>query len=148
MKQVLGADYARLQPLLLATDISAQALRTALAAVYPADRLEQLPPELRHDYFQRGPEPATWQVAEEIRREVVFRRHNLMNATFPFKQAFDAVFCRNVMIYFDKPTRDGLIARFHQHTVPGGYLFIGHSETLGRDGALYQYVMPAAYRRK
>ena len=79
---------------------------------------------------------------------MVFRRHNLMDGTFPFKTPFDAVFCRNVMIDFDKPTRDALIARFHRHTIAGGYLYIGHSETLGRDGTLYDYMLPAAYRRR
>jgi chemotaxis protein methyltransferase CheR len=79
---------------------------------------------------------------------VQFRRHNLMNATFPFKKPFDTVFCRNVMIYFDKPTRDGLVSRFHRHTVPGGYLLIGHSETLGQTNEQYGYVMPACYRKR
>jgi chemotaxis protein methyltransferase CheR len=147
MKDTLGRDYAALEPLLLATDLSATALSTAMGAVYHEERLLQMPDRLRRPYFRKGPEAETWQVTDEIRREVVFRRHNLMNTTYPFKHAFDAVFCRNVMIYFDKPTRDALVARFHKHTVPGGHLFIGHSETLGRDGALWEYVMPAAYRR-
>jgi len=148
MQEVLGADHDRLSPVLLATDISQVALRTAMAAVYADERLQQMPRDLMRKYLRKGPQPGTWQIAEEIRRRVIFRRHNLMNATFPFKNAFDAVFCRNVMIYFDRPTRDALIERFHRHTVPGGYLYIGHSETLGRDGALYDYVLPAAYRRK
>ncbi len=148
MKEVLGAEFSAFRPLMLATDISAAALRTAMNGVYSDERLRQLPPALRNKYFRRGAQPQTWQVADEIRREVVFRRHNLMASSFPFKKPFDAVFCRNVMIYFDKPTRDALIARFHRHTAAGGYLYIGHSETLGRDGALYEYVLPAAYRRK
>ena len=148
MKETYGADYAGLKPLLLATDISATALSTAMNGVYSEERLQQMPPALRSKYFRKGPQAGTWQVVDEIRREVVYRRHNLMNTTFPFKKAFDAVFCRNVMIYFDRPTRDALVQRFHRHTTPGGYLFIGHSETLGRDGALYEYVLPAAYRRK
>jgi chemotaxis protein methyltransferase CheR len=148
MKQVLGADYRTLKPLMLATDISAVALRTAMRGVYNDDRLKQMPPGLRNKYFARGTDRQSWQVVDEVRCEVVYRRHNLMESTFPFRNPFDAVFCRNVMIYFDKPTRDALVARFHRHTVAGGYLYIGHSETLGRDGSLYEYVMPAAYRRK
>jgi len=148
MKEAWGTDYRSFAPVLLATDISQVALRTAMAAVYPEERLQQMPDTLRRKYLRKGPQPGTWQITDDIRGEVVFRRHNLMNTTFPFKHAFDAVFCRNVMIYFDRPTRDALIARFHRHTVPGGYLYIGHSETLGRDGALYDYVLPAAYRRK
>ena len=69
-----------------------------------------------------------------------------MNERFPFKRPFDVIFCRNVMIYFDRPTRDALVRRLWEFTVPGGYLFIGHSESLGREG-LYEYVKPAVYRR-
>jgi len=148
MMETLGSDYHAFKPLMLATDISANALRIAMAGVYSDERLRQLPPGLRNKYFRRGQEAGTWQVVETVRDQVVFRRHNLMDGTFPFKTPFDAVFCRNVMIYFDKPTRDALIARFHRHTIAGGYLYIGHSETLGRDGTLYDYVMPAAYRRR
>jgi chemotaxis protein methyltransferase CheR len=148
MKETWGAQYDRLAPLLLATDISATALRTAMGGVYSQERLDRMPAALRNKHFTRGPEPDTWRVSEAIRQQVVFRRHNLMNQTFPFKKAFDCIFCRNVMIYFDKPTRDGLVSRFHRHTVPGGYLFIGHSETLGHDSTHYQYVLPAGYRRR
>jgi chemotaxis protein methyltransferase CheR len=148
MREVLGNEYDRFAPVLLATDISQVALRTAMAAVYPEERLEQMPRGLLRKYLRKGPRPQTWQIGEEIRRQVIFRRHNLMNGSFPFKHPFDAVFCRNVMIYFDRPTRDALIQRFHRHTIAGGYLYIGHSETLGRDGTLYDYVLPAAYRRK
>ncbi|MFH1021271.1 MAG: CheR family methyltransferase, partial [Pseudomonadota bacterium] len=64
-----------------------------------------------------------------------------------FKSAFQVIFCRNVMIYFDAETRDALVQRYHQFLEPGGYLFIGHSETLGRKQEAFQYVMPAVYRR-
>jgi len=148
MKETWGADFATRKPLLLATDISATALHNAMNAVYAEERLLRLPELLRRKYFRKGPKPGTWQVADEVRQEVVFRRHNLTDATYPFTKPFDGIFCRNVMIYFDKPTRDGLIQRFHRHTVSGGYLFVGHSETLGRDGTYYDYLMPAAYRRK
>jgi len=148
MKEALGDEYDRFKPLLLATDISATALRTAQRAVYGPDRVDRMPAALRNKYFERGPEPGSFQVVESVRNQVVFRRHNLMNATFPFKKPFDAVFCRNVMIYFDKPTRDGLVSRFHRHTASDGFLLIGHSETLGHDNKQYGYVMPACYRRR
>jgi chemotaxis protein methyltransferase CheR len=148
MKEVYGAQYARLSPLLLATDISAVALRKAMRGVYDQERIDRMPSALRSKYFERGPEPDTWRVCAEIRGEVIFRRHNLMNTTFPFKKPFDAIFCRNVMIYFDRQTRDALVDRFHSHTVPGGYLFIGHSETLGHESSQYDYVLPAGYRRR
>lgn len=64
-----------------------------------------------------------------------------------FKRPFDLIFCRNVMIYFDQPTKAALVQRFYQATVPGGYLFIGHSESLNKAECPYQYLMPAIYRR-
>jgi chemotaxis protein methyltransferase CheR len=78
----------------------------------------------------------------------VFRRFNLMNERFPFKKAFHIIFCRNVMIYFDAETRAGLVSKFHQVLQPGGYLFIGHSETLGRQQNQFKYVMPAVYQKE
>ena len=146
MHQHLNTPLDRGRAVLLATDLSARALQVAMRGVYNEDRIDQMPPVLRNKYFRRQ-QDGTYTVIDEIRQAVVYRRHNLMDATYPFKNGFDAVFCRNVMIYFDRPTRDALIQKFHRHTVSGGYLFIGHSETLGRDGALYQYIMPAAYRR-
>ncbi|MEZ4388839.1 MAG: protein-glutamate O-methyltransferase CheR [Candidatus Krumholzibacteriia bacterium] len=148
MLEVYGREYDTLKPLLLATDISATALSSAMRGVYGADRVERMPANLRSKYFERGPEAGTYRVVERVRSQVVFRRHNLMNPTFPFKKPFDSVFCRNVMIYFDKQTRDGLVSRFHRHTATDGYLLIGHSETLGQDNASYAYVMPACYRRR
>ncbi|HOX27309.1 MAG TPA: protein-glutamate O-methyltransferase [Candidatus Krumholzibacteria bacterium] len=148
MKEVFGADYAALRPMLLATDISATALSTAMNGVYAGERLQRMPEVLRRKYFRRTGRPGLWQVVDEVRSEIVFRRHNLMSPSYPFRKPFDGIFCRNVMIYFDKPTREALIERFHKHTVAGGFLFIGHSETLGRDTRYYDYIMPAAYRRR
>lgn len=87
-------------------------------------------------------------VKPQIKKEVTFRRFNLMNQSYPFKKTFQAIFCRNVMIYFDRQTRENLVHKFFEHTEPGGYLFIGHSETLGREQQLYDYIMPATYRRR
>lgn len=86
-------------------------------------------------------------VCDKVRKEVTYRRFNLMNTTFPFKKPFQMIFCRNVMIYFDQPTREALVGRYHKHTEPGGYLFIGHSETLGRSQSLYKYIKPALYQK-
>ncbi len=146
MREHFGAAFDRTKAVVLATDISSRALTTAMAGAYPDDRVAQMPPALRNKYFRREG-AGQWAVVDGVRSRVVYRRHNLMDATFPFKKPFDAIFCRNVMIYFDRPTRDALIAKFHRHTVDGGYLFIGHSETIGRDSTEYEYVMPAAYRR-
>ena len=79
---------------------------------------------------------------------MLFKRLNLMRESYPFKGKFHVIFCRNVMIYFDPPTRKALIARFHRYLYDDGYLFIGHSETLGRNHELYTYVRPTVYRRR
>ncbi len=146
MMEHFGSALNQWNPMLLATDISATALKTAMAGVYPTDKVEQLPVALRNKYFQKQPD-GTMVVKDVVRKRIFFRRHNLMDATFPFKKQFDTVFCRNVMIYFDRETRNTLVAKYYKHTAEGGYLFIGHSETLGRDDSQYKYVMPAVYRK-
>ena len=147
MREALGAEASSWKTVLLATDISATALRRAIDGVYDLDRVSQLPVSLQRRWFVRQHDGQV-RVHDDIRKALVFRRHNLMSATFPFRHQFDAIFCRNVMIYFDQQTRRDLVAKFHHHTVPGGYLFIGHSETLGREETAYEYVMPALYRKR
>jgi len=147
IREYLGESYAMWEAGLLATDISAEALETAVRGVYPDEGLEKLPRPLKRKYFRKKGD-GTCDVVDELKREVTFRRFNLMNERFPFKKPFHVIFCRNVMIYFDQSTRDALIKRFYESMVPGGYLFIGHSETLGRKQAFFEYVKPAVYRRK
>lgn len=101
------------------------------------------------DYF--GSQASAWDtriLATDISQNIldIFRPFNLM-APIQFKRPFDIIFCRNVMIYFDMPTKDALVRRFYQATVPGGYLFIGHSESLGKENCPYNYIVPAIYRR-
>lgn len=147
MHEYLGRDYASWDAGLLATDISSRALNHASSGIYASDRIEAVPQELRQKYFQSA-KAGTWEVRDNLKKEATFRRFNLMNERFPFKRPFQMIFCRNVMIYFDKPTRDNLVSKFHQFTEPGGYLFIGHSESLGRDQDLWRYLMPATYLRE
>ncbi|MDD3119606.1 MAG: hypothetical protein PHQ27_10530 [Victivallales bacterium] len=146
MMEYFGDSYRNWTAGLLATDISSDALSRAIQGVYSADRLRELPRYLLLRYFRKNGD-GSYQVAEAVRNEIVFRRFNLMREIFPFRQPFDVIFCRNVMIYFDKPTRDALVRRFAGFTVPGGYLFIGHSESIGRNNAAWEYVRPAVYRR-
>lgn len=146
MMEVMGLEYGQWSAGCLATDISERVLSIASEGVYPEDRVSRVPAPLRQKYFK----PAgvgLLKVHERVREEITLRRFNLMNAEFPFKKPFHMIFCRNVMIYFDKVTRDALIRRFHQITEPGGYLFIGHSETINREQSMYKYVMPACYQR-
>lgn len=147
MHEYLGTEYNRWDAGLLATDISQKVLDTAREGIYPADKVASLPENLQRKYFTRLPS-GQMQVNHKIRSEVTFRRFNLMNARFPFKRPFHIIFCRNVMIYFDQTTRNALVQRFHQFLEPKGYFFIGHSETLGRDNKLYNYILPAVYQKE
>lgn len=130
----------------LATDISERVLEIAAAGIYNNEDLEKIPAHWRIQYF-RPVSPSGCVVQERIRNEVVFRRFNLMNQVFPFKKKFHVIFCRNVMIYFDQPTKQALIDRFYEHLEPGGYLFVGLSESIGRQETRWRCMSPAAYRK-
>ncbi|PKK88310.1 MAG: chemotaxis protein CheR [Candidatus Wallbacteria bacterium HGW-Wallbacteria-1] len=131
----------------LATDISANVLKTAAEALYPAEAARDVPESLKRKYFRKAGNEMV-EISESIRRLVLFRRFNLMRETFPFKGRFHIIFCRNVMIYFDAPTKQRIIQKFHDFLEPGGYLFVGHSESLDRATCPLQYIKPAVYRRK
>lgn len=146
LMEFLGADYHRWDAGVLATDVSARALGLARAGIYSKEHIRRLPASIVSKYFVPTG-PGQWSVAERIKREVTFRSFNLMTEKFPFKKPFHIIFCRNVMIYFDQATRNALINRFYEVTAPGGYLFIGHSETLDRSKTPYRFVQPAIYQR-
>ncbi|MBN1956810.1 MAG: protein-glutamate O-methyltransferase CheR [Desulfuromonadales bacterium] len=146
MHEHLGAQYSQWDAGILATDISERVLATAEQGIYAADKVASLPEALQRKYFKKLAD-GRLQVDEKIRREVTFRRFNLMNQTFPFKKPFQIIFCRNVMIYFDQQTRNALVQRFSNSMEPAGYFFIGHSETLGRDSEFFHYLLPAAYQK-
>jgi chemotaxis protein methyltransferase CheR len=145
--EYFGKEYGGWKAGLLATDISAKALEIATRGIYPEEALDRLPASLKRRYFKKAGQQE-YEVKGRVKNEITFRRFNLMNERFPFRKPFHVIFCRNVMIYFDQPTRDGLIRRFYENMVPEGYLFIGHSETLGRKQTLFEYVRPALYRRR
>jgi chemotaxis protein methyltransferase CheR len=132
---------------LLATDISPEALEYARAGVYTDESYRSLPESWRRIYFSRY-DLAHHQVRERMRAAVIFRNFNLMESVYPFKRKFHVIFCRNVMIYFDEPTIMRLARKFYDLLVPGGYLFIGHSEVLDRSSTSFHYVLPAIYRKE
>jgi len=145
MREYFGPKYDLWDAGILATDISDRVLGIAKKGVYDLDRAMKVPVALRNKYFSKTNNGSVM-VKDELKRDVTCRRFNLMN-TIPFKKPFHMIFCRNVMIYFDKPTTDALVKRFYSSLEPGGYLFIGHSETLGRDQNLFRYIMPACYQK-
>lgn len=142
----LGPEKYKWDTKILATDISTAALEKAQKAVYSNSQLDTLPSGWRAKYFRRIDDEYS-AIGDKIRNEVIFRRFNLMNAAFPFKKKFHLIFCRNVMIYFETETKRELIDRFYDHMEPGGYLFIGHSESVNRHESKYAFVAPAIYRK-
>jgi chemotaxis protein methyltransferase CheR len=133
---------------ILATDISTQALQTAVRAVYDEARIEPVPKHLKTKYFLRSKDRAARlvRVAPEQRRAVEFRRLNFMEE-FSFREPLHIIFCRNVVIYFDKPTQERLFNKFCTQLAPGGFLFIGHSESLSGMTLPLKQVAPTVYRR-
>ncbi len=132
----------------LATDLSTCMLTRANRGVYNAKRLEAVPPQLRSKYFscvQPSPE-RLYYVKKPIREMVHFARLNLM-APWPMRGPFDVIFCRNVMIYFDKATQGRLIERYWDMLAPGGTLFVGHSESLTGVSNKFRYVQPTVYEK-
>lgn len=130
---------------ILATDISSSVLQQAKTATYPIDSIKDIPPTWRKLYFDMLPNN-TVQVKQKIRDEVVFKSFNLMNP-FEYKKKYDIIFCRNVMIYFDAETTKKLVKKFYDATADGGYLFIGHSESIDKTSSGYEYIRPAVYKK-
>lgn len=131
----------------LATDISQNVLNKAQTASYDENELSNMPKHWKTSYFQKDVLSNRFSVSKEIKENVIFKTFNLMDP-ISFKQKFDVIFCRNVMIYFDQMTRDALVERFYDYSNPGGYLLIGHSESLNREKTRYSYITTATYRKQ
>ncbi|MCX7881627.1 MAG: protein-glutamate O-methyltransferase CheR [Brevinematales bacterium] len=132
---------------LLGTDISLRVLEQAQEGVYSADRLENLEPFLIQKYFVQL-DATTYQVKNEIKDMVLFKRFNLMRETYPFKGKFDIIWCRNVLIYFDQSHKENILSHLVEVLKPGGYLFIGHSETIEREKYHLRFIQPAIYQKE
>lgn len=131
---------------LLATDISNRVMNIAKEAIYTKDSMKHMPESWKKKYFIAQPNDC-FKVSPEVTKHVTFKTFNLMDP-IPFKQhKFDLIFCRNVMIYFEQDTKIELVKRYYDVLAPGGYLFIGHAESIPRDATNYQYVKPAIYRK-
>ena len=138
----LGAQASQWDTRLLATDISNRAMTAAKKGVYELP--DTIPPEWKKKYFV--PQPGgQYQVAPKVRDNVIFQPFNLMDPIH-FRRKFDVIFCRNVMIYFDQPTKDALVQRFYDATVPGGYLLISKSENLSANSP-YRRLAPSTFQK-
>lgn len=128
----------------LATDISQQVLDVAKAATYSDEDLRDVPHVWMQKYLRPDSGQNTHTFTPEIRNNVLFRIFNLMDP-IKFKMKFDVIFCRNVMIYFDQQTKNALVRRFYDATNDGGYLLVGHSETLNKTTNPYSSIAVSAY---
>lgn len=147
MDEYFGKEKIWWDTKVLATDISNRVLEEALNGSYHNEDLENLPPNWKLNYFKKQNNESTM-IIDKIRNEIIFRKFNLMEDVFPFRRKFHVIFCRNVMIYFDTETKKTLLNKFYDALEYGGYLFIGHSESIGRDDRRFNYIKPAVYRKE
>lgn len=141
-----GPRIARIDAALLATDISLAALQGASTGEYNASRLAEMPAKHKSAFFTKTGEDS-WMICDELKKMVMFKRLNLMADSYPMRNQFDVIFCRNVMIYFDQESRTKVVNTLHKYIKPGGYLFIGHSESLKREESPFAYIKPAIYKK-
>ena len=134
---------------IMATDISTRVLQTADEGIFPKERLNNVPPAILKKYFQMGSGSyeGQFRIKKNIKDMVQFSRFNLMD-TPPPNYRFDIIFCRNVMIYFDKATQEALVSQFQQCLNRGGHLFVGHSESLTGLSHELKYIEPSVYRKQ
>lgn len=134
---------------ILATDVDTQVLATGAQGVYPVERIAGLDPALKRRYFQRGtgPNEGKCRVVPALRKLIEFRQLNLLAPRYDVGGPYDALFCRNVMIYFDKPTQRGILSRLVQHMGDDGLLYTGHSENYLHAADLIQPCGRTLYRR-
>ena len=134
---------------ILGTDISTEVLREARAAIYPRAFVAPVPAQMQQRYLMRSKDQRQdlVRITPELRRQVHFERLNLMDDSYPFDRDVDVIFCRNVLIYFDKPTQQAVISRLVSHLRPGGYLMLGHSESMAGSGiGGLRQVVPTVYQ--
>ena len=129
----------------LATDISTKVLQKAISGIYNADQLENVPEQWKRHFF-RTLTGGQYQVKDELKKEVIFRQFNLMDP-FPFRRKMHTIFLRNVMIYFDEKTKRELVQKVYDALEPGGYLFIGTTETLDRNSTPFKIIQPSIFRK-
>jgi chemotaxis protein methyltransferase CheR len=134
---------------MIATDISTTVLKKAGLGIYSTDAVRPVPQSLKVKYLMRGRERGfeRVRVVPELRRLIEFRRLNFMDSDYGLPEKFDAIFCRNVIIYFDRPTQQSILKKITQYLLPGGYLFVGHAETLHELDLPVTPIAPALYRR-
>lgn len=133
---------------ILATDVCTTVLQKGKTGIYEKEKIASINPNLKHKYFMKGKNNASelCRIVPELRAKVQFRHLNFMAEEFCISKPMEIIFCRNVLIYFERATQEYLINRFCDHLVPGGYIFLGHAETLNGMAVPLKQVSSAIYR--
>lgn len=134
---------------ILGTDLSTRVLEKAHAGIYEIEKVAPVTQSLRRKYLLKSKDSSKQlvRVVPELRSRVSYRRLNFMDADYGMEQSFHMIFCRNVIIYFDRPTQTSIVGNICRHLLPGGFLFMGHSETLSGLNLPLEQVAPSVYRR-
>ena len=140
-----GLEREQWDTKVLATDISTKVLQKAMTGIYSAEQLQSVPEQWKRRFF-KSLTNGQYQVKDELKKEVIFRQFNLMDP-FPFKRKMHTIFLRNVMIYFDEKTKRELVRKVYDALEPGGYLFIGTTETLDRSSTPFKIIQPSIFRK-
>jgi len=142
-------EYFNLMVNIFASDISTDVLSKAEKGVYKFEQVEDIPIEIKKKYFlrSRDPEKGLVKVDKKIREKVKFFRANLLDGNYGLPHKMDIIFCRNVLIYFDKLTQHKVLQNLLNNLLKGGYLFLGHSETIMGISLPIQKVAPTIYRK-
>ncbi|HWQ77506.1 MAG TPA: protein-glutamate O-methyltransferase CheR [Anaerovoracaceae bacterium] len=143
--EYLGANAGNWDHTILASDISNKVLTIAKNGIYTREELGEVPRSWIQKYF-RPCDDQKFAVSERLKKSVTFRNFNLLSH-FSFKKPFHCIFCRNVMIYFDMPTKNSIISKFYDALIPGGYFMIGHSESLSSCDHKFKYIKPSIYQK-
>lgn len=146
LKEFFALEAGSWDTKVLATDISVEVLSKAIEGVYSSEQIEKLPDNWKRRFLRKVPGEDSFVISDEIKKEVIFRKFNLMEP-FPFKRKMHIIFLRNVMIYFDNPTKKQLIKKIYDVLEPGGYLFVGRTETIDRGEIPFEMVQPSIFRK-
>lgn len=147
IKDFFGWEHGQWDTRILATDISTEALEKAIRGRYSREQIMALPEMWRRRYFRLAEDKQDFEVIADIKKEILFRRFNLMDV-FPFKKKMHVVFLRNVMIYFDQETKAKLIKKVYDVMEPGGYLFVGQTETIDKEDNPFELIRPSIFRKQ
>lgn len=147
LEDFFGLEHKEWDTQVLATDISTEVLQQAIRGEYKKEQIEHLPETWKRRFLKALPDGEHWAVTSELKEQVIFRQFNLMEP-FPFRRKMHVIFLRNVMIYFDAKTKRELIKKVYDVMEPGGYLFIGRTETLERGVVPLEIVQPSIFRKK